>query len=149
MGLRLNKGETMLTNNTDLNTKNICIYYDGLCHLCSREINQYRKMKGSENIAFVDITGSHFDANKAGLDPVKVHQSLHVRDKSGALHIGVDAFVRIWSELPSLKFLVPIAQIKPIYAALNYLYTGFAQLRPLLPRKSCESSPYCEVHTRS
>lgn len=127
------------------NDKSIAIYYDGLCHLCSREINHYKKMKGSENIEFVDITDSLFHADNVGLDPIQIHKSLHVKDRSGAIHTGVNAFICIWSELPALKFLVPMARCKPIHWILEKVYTLFAKVRPLLPRKSCESSPYCET----
>lgn len=129
--------------------KNISIYYDGLCRLCSREINQYKKMRGSENIEFVDITEASFKADELGLDPIQVHKSLHVRDKSGSLHVGVDAFIRIWNELPAFRFLAPIARNRAIHFILRIFYAGFVKVRPLLPRKSCESSPYCEVHTKA
>lgn len=126
-------------------TKNISVYYDGLCHLCSREINHYKKMRGSEFIDFVDITQPSFQAQKCGLDPIKVHQSLHIRDRSGAFQTGVDAFICIWQELPALRFLAPIARTKPVYFVLKIVYSIFAKVRPWLPRKSCETSPYCEA----
>lgn len=130
------------------NDKNISVYFDGLCHLCYREINQYKKMKGSENIEFVDITNPSFNADRLGLDPIQVHKSLHVKDRSGSLHTGVDAFIFIWNEIPKLKILASIAQLSPIHYVLEILYAGFAKVRPLLPRKSCEESPYCETHAK-
>jgi len=125
--------------------KKITVYYDGLCHLCSREINHYKKMKGSDGIQFVDITTSAFDAEKENLDPVQIHKTMHVKDETGALHTGVDAFICIWKHLPSLQFLVPIANFWPTQLLLKIFYFAFAKIRPLLPRKSCESSPYCET----
>lgn len=124
------------------------VYYDGLCHLCSREINHYRGMKGAEAFRFVDITGTGFDAAKEGVDPVLVHKTMHVRDREGLLHTGVDAFIAIWSELPALKFIVPVARLAPVHFMLSLGYAAFARVRPLLPRKSCESSPYCETHVK-
>lgn len=44
------------------------VYYDGLCLLCSREITHYKKMKGSENINFIDITEPSFIARNQDLD---------------------------------------------------------------------------------
>lgn len=122
------------------------VYYDGLCHLCSREINHYRKMRGAENLEMIDITGPGFKAEKEGVDPREVHRSLHVRDREGRLHTGVDAFLCIWQELPAMKpvrSLVALPILRPLF---DGLYSGFARVRPLLPRKACESSPYCEVN---
>lgn len=130
---------------TKAENKKLTIFYDGLCHLCSREINHYKKMRGSENIIFTDITSADFDAQLENLDPFAIHQSLHARDINGNIKTGVDVFIAIWKELPALKFLVPIAQTKPIHYMMTLFYAVFAKIRPLLPRKSCEASPYCEI----
>lgn len=132
----------MMTKASD---KKITVFYDGLCHLCSREINHYKKMRGCENINFTDITSAEFDAKVEKLDPFAIHQTLHARDRDGKVKTGVDVFILIWSELPALKFLVPIAKTKPIYYVMTLFYSVFAKIRPMLPRKSCEDSPYCEV----
>lgn len=135
---------------TDSQPQNkISIYYDGLCHLCSREINHYRKMKGAENINFIDITTSSFDAKKENLDPVQIHKTMHVKDQEGHFHVGVDAFICIWKNLPALRFMVPIAKLAPIRGLLKIIYSGFAKVRPLLPRKSCETSPYCDTKPKA
>lgn len=123
----------------------ITVYYDGLCQLCSREIEHYMTMKGAHNIAFVDITAVGFSAEAEGLDPHKVHQSLHVRDANGKTYIGVEAFIVIWSQLNSLKKLAPLASFGPVKKVLEAGYFLFAKVRPLLPRKKCSDSPYCEV----
>lgn len=124
------------------------VYFDGLCHLCSREIAHYRKLKGAENIHFQDITDSSFDALREGLDPVSVHKSLHARDRSGKIYLGVDAFICIWQELPAFQLVARLVRVAPVYYFLKVLYAGFAKLRPLLPRKSCSDSPYCEIKKR-
>ena len=123
----------------------ISLYYDGLCHLCSREINHYRKMAGSEKIRFVDITALDFRAESENLDPTEIHKVIHVRDRQGQIHKGVDAFICIWSELTALKKFVSMTRFGLVYWALNAAYSIFAHLRPMLPRKSCEASPYCEI----
>lgn len=120
------------------------VYYDGLCHLCSREIEHYKKMSGSHRIRFVDITSSRFDAAAEGLDPQAIHRSLHARDADGRVWTGVDAFLVIWSELDLLRRIVPVASAWPVKRILEAGYVVFAKIRPALPRKSCSDSPYCE-----
>ncbi len=127
----------------------IKVYYDGLCHLCSREIEHYKTMKGAEGILFVDITSSGFDVAAEGLDPHRIHKSLHVRDEKGNISTGVEAFIVIWSQLHRLKKIVPVASFTPIKRTLEAGYFLFAKVRPLLPRKKCADSPYCEVNFSS
>lgn len=83
----------------DKSQTKVTIYYDGLCHLWSAEIAHYKKMRGSENIHFFDITSIDFDAKKEELDPLKVHQTIHAKDQDGNIHLGIDA----------LKFIPPLA----------------------------------------
>ena len=126
----------------------VTVFYDGLCHLCSREINHYRTMKGSENLQFVDITTADFDAADEKLDPYEIHKTIHVRDRHRELHVGVNAFICIWNELPALQFLARLAKKEAVHSVLDVLYAGFAKVRPLLPRKNCDNSPYCEIRPR-
>lgn len=130
------------------NQESLTVFFDGLCHLCSREIDHYRKMKGAEKILFVDITAAEFNANREGLDPKKVHESLHARAADGSTHIGVDAFIQIWLRLDSLLWLAAAARLAPVRWSLGKAYALFAKIRPLLPRKSCASSPYCEIGSK-
>jgi predicted DCC family thiol-disulfide oxidoreductase YuxK len=128
----------------------LTVYYDGLCVLCSSEIDHYRKQVGADQIQFVDICGPSFDAVKEGLDPFEVHRVMHVRRADGSLAIRVQAFIEIWSSLPKYKWAASLAKKRTINQILEIGYTVFAKIRPFLPRRKkaqgCEESPYCEVH---
>ncbi len=132
--------------NTSQKDNILNVYYDGFCMLCSREIEHYKKQKGSDAIMFTDITSQNFDPIKEGVDPVLVHKIMHVKNSRGELRTGVDAFIEIWEHLPKYKKMAKLAKKSPIKKALNFGYQVFAILRPYLPRKSneCETSPYCE-----
>ena len=130
-----------------MNSRTGTIYFDGLCRACSAEINHYRKSPGSEHFIFLDITHPSFNPKTHGLDPQKVHRVMHVRDSSGQLHEGVDAFRTIWQQLPRYRFLVRLSDIKFFRLLMEFGYRLFIRVRPYLPRKSdeCSESPYCEV----
>lgn len=117
--------------------------------MCSREMDHYRKQEGAENIAFVDICSSDFDATKEALDPLQVHKVMHVRRKDGTIATRVDAFIAIWETLPRFKILAKIAKARLIKPGLEVGYSCFAAIRPILPRYSknadCQDSPYCEL----
>lgn len=123
------------------------VYFDGLCHLCSREIEHYKKCAGSDAIGFIDITSDDFDAEQEKLDPQTIHRSLHVRKSNGTVVSGVDAFIEIWTQLPAYGWLAKIIQWKPVRWMADVGYVVFAKVRPWLPRRkrNCEASPYCEI----
>lgn len=125
----------------------LSIYFDGLCQLCSREIEHYRRQKGSEKFNFVDITAADFNPFEEGLDPVKVHQVMHVKNSEGELKTGLEAFITIWDHLPKYQCAARWARKPALRKVLETGYSGFALVRPYLPRKKrdCESSPYCET----
>ena len=121
-------------------TKSLTLYYDGLCPLCSREIEMYRKKDLGDVLSFIDITRNGFSAEKEGLDPLRVKQVFHVRKPDGTLLTGVDAFAEIWRVLPGFKALHWLSQQSISRPLMNLGYQIFAQLRPFLPRKKeCET----------
>ena len=132
--------------NTSQKDKILNVYYDGLCMLCSREIEHYKKQKGSDAFIFTDITSQDFDPSKEGVDPTLVHKIMHVKKSNGELRTGVDAFIEIWEHLPRYRKIAALAKKSPLKKALELGYQFFAVVRPYLPRKNndCETSPYCE-----
>lgn len=127
------------------------LYYDGLCPLCSREINHYRKSAKADLIQFIDITSPDFEAQSEGLDPFKIHQSMHLKKANGEIVTGVDAFQEIWSTLPGYGWMAHLLEYRPVHKVAEWGYSVFAKLRPYLPRTkrqdACADSPYCETRS--
>ncbi|MEI8025924.1 MAG: DUF393 domain-containing protein [Pseudomonadota bacterium] len=127
----------------------ITVYYDGLCKVCSKEISLYRNQLGSDSLKFVDICSQEFDAKAEGLDPVRVHQVMHVRRQDGTLALKVESFIEIWSVLPRFQWLAKAARWAPVNVGLHLGYAGFTMIRPFLPRNTspadCSESPYCDL----
>jgi predicted DCC family thiol-disulfide oxidoreductase YuxK len=111
------------------------VYFDGACYLCSREIEHYRSKDRERLLQFVDISDPAFSAANEGLDPLRVQQTMHVRDASGRLHQGVDAFLQIWRCIPGYRFIPGVARSPGVYQALRAGYFLFAKVRPYLPKK--------------
>ena len=130
------------------------VYFDGLCRLCSREIEHYRRCAGSDQLLFVDICAPGFRPGDHGLDPHEVHKNMHVRRVDGTMAVGVDAFIAIWSALPRYRMLPKFANAFGIRSVLNIGYRIFASVRPFLPRRrvaldDCTASPYCAMPPKS
>ena len=109
--------------------KMITIFYDGKCGLCSREINYYKKIAQVDKFQWLDIA-----TDPAPLKPLKISQAdglrrLHGLDTAGRLHIGVDAFLLIWRELPYWCFLSMIVRLPGIRHLAQLAYNRFADYR--------------------
>ena len=127
------------------------VYYDGLCKVCSFEINHYKKQLGSEHINFVDITQPTFNAGLEGLDPFLVHKYLHAKKPNGEIVSGVETFRLIWQQLPKHKWAYNLSEKIIVRTALNFSYQVFVKLRPYLPRNKdlCKDSPYCDLKLKA
>ena len=83
----------------------ITVFYDGKCGLCSKEVSHYRKIAPAGVFDWQDITESAEDLNKEGISLSEGLKLLHAKDKSGQMHVGVDAFILIWKQLKRWRVL--------------------------------------------
>lgn len=107
----------------------ITVYYDGICSLCSKEISYYKKIANKEKFDWQDITKSSEGLNQHGYSLEQGLKKLHVKDSSGNFHIGVDAFIIIWRNLPYWKLLSHLVSLPIIYQIAKFAYTKFANYR--------------------
>lgn len=124
-------------------TPRLIVYYDGLCPLCSREIDHYRLKAPAGQVSFVDISTPDFFATEHGLDPVAVQKHLHVR-LDGRVATGVDAFFAIWEVIPGFRWLRTFLSLPGVNWLARLFYELFAVVRPLLPKRTCASGA-CSV----
>ena len=118
------------------------IYYDGLCQLCSREIDTFRAFVTDGSLAYVDISLPEFDAAAHGVDPVLVNRHMHVRDEeTGRMLVGVDALLGMWECVPGFRWLAKLARLPVFNWFARIGYAVFAWVRPMLPKKK---RPACD-----
>ena len=120
----------------------LTVYYDGACHLCSREIEHYRKRDTAARLRLVDISAPDFRAAAVGLSQEHVRKVMHVCLPDGKLVTGLDAFIAIWDVLPGLGTLAKLARQPVVNPLLRVGYWAFAAVRPYLPKRKradCES----------
>lgn len=101
----------------------INVYYDGDCPICQMEVRWYKKLQRDGSIEWIDILALTDDQ----LPDAKTRDTLlgkfHVREDDGSWYIGVDAFARIWRNLPYLRhgaFVFQLPVIRQI-AGIGYL----------------------------
>ena len=115
--------------------RDLTVFFDGLCVLCSAEIEHYRRRDRDGRLALVDIAAPGFDAVALGLEPADVQRELHGRLADGTWLRGVDTFVAIWERLPGWSVAARAAKLRPVRALLELGYRGFVRVRPYLPRR--------------
>jgi predicted DCC family thiol-disulfide oxidoreductase YuxK len=107
----------------------ISVFYDDKCSLCSREINFYKRIAPKADLNWLGISSSSKDLKSANIRIVDSLMYLHAKDCKGNFHIGVDAFIIIWSKLPYFKYLNYIISLPGIYQFASYFYGKFAKYR--------------------
>jgi predicted DCC family thiol-disulfide oxidoreductase YuxK len=120
------------------------VYYDGACHLCSREVDMYRKKDPAQKLVLIDISNRDFSAEAEGLDTQDVQINFHVKMPDGRILKGVPAFAAIWNELNIMRPLSTLYSWPGIKQLMDRSYTLFTKIRPLLPRRQCEDGT-CKI----
>ncbi len=108
-------------------------YYDGNCPLCRAEIDMYRKQDTDNRIKLIDVSLTDVGL-PAGLDSIKAMARFHVMSTNGRLVSGAEAFIEVWRQLPSWRWVAKIAAFRWITLMLELAYRIFLHTRPTLVR---------------
>ena len=107
----------------------ITVYFDDQCGLCSKEIAVYKRADKSNSFEWLGLSDQTLDLKSEGLELVAALERLHVKDNTGRVYVGVDAFITIWQHLPRWRLLAQIASVPPIHWLLTVGYAWFAKRR--------------------
>lgn len=113
--------------------RNLTVYFDGSCPLCNAEIGHYRKQRGSETIAFVDVSDAEAPLT-CGIDRAAAMARFHVRESDGQLFSGAEAFTRIWSRLPAWRWAARFSRLPGVTPVMEIGYRAFLPIRPSVSR---------------
>ena len=113
-------------------SEKLTVFYDGACPLCEREIEFYRRRKGAEAIAWVDVSRAADDEVAPGLLKEQALARFHVMKAGGALVSDGRAFAELWAALPAFRLVGRIARTGPLGWILDRVYGVFLRLRPRL-----------------
>ena len=107
----------------------ITVFYDGLCGLCRREIAHYQRIAPKGVFHWQDITADASPITALGIGYADGLKLLHAQDAEGRLHVGVDAFLLIWRQIPRWRILGRIVALPLIRPLADSLYRLFADWR--------------------
>jgi predicted DCC family thiol-disulfide oxidoreductase YuxK len=105
------------------------VFFDGGCPMCRREIAHYRKLRGANQLLWVDIVESNKALANYGLSYSEAMARFHVLDTEGRWQTGAAGFVELWSHLPTYRWLAQTIRMLRLLPVLDAAYTPFARWR--------------------
>ena len=107
----------------------VTVYYDGKCGLCQKEISHYKKIADDGQFIWSDIAHDAAPLSQLDVSQMDALRRLHATDRNGKLHIGVDAFILIWGQLPTWRPLAILVGLPVVRYIAAMLYNRFADYR--------------------
>lgn len=109
----------------------VSVYYDGACPVCSREIATYQRLTPEDAVRWVDASTCDESDLGEGLDRSQALGLFHLRDESGRVLSGLDAFIALWARVPGFGLVARLAALPPFRLLLGFGYRVFLKVRPL------------------
>lgn len=107
----------------------IDVFFDGKCGLCRKEIIYYRNKAKKGIFKWHDIAEDPTPLNKYNIPQSTALRQLHVRDDNGKWHVGIDAFIVIWSRLENWYYLGILIGLPGVKQVADLFYILFARFR--------------------
>jgi predicted DCC family thiol-disulfide oxidoreductase YuxK len=105
------------------------VLFDGNCPLCGREIAHYRRVRGADNVRWLDIASEAAKFPIDGVDRSTAMARFHVRDSHGDWQTGAHGFVELWSHLRGYRHLSRSLRMLHLVNLLDAAYARFARWR--------------------
>lgn len=95
--------------------------YNGDCPVCSKEMCHYEAYSETQslNLGFEDL--NQIDLAEWGVSEDQATRLLHVLH-NGELHVGWDAFLALWSQMPRYRFAARVGGWPVIYQLASWGY---------------------------
>lgn len=102
----------------------VTAYYNGACPVCRAEMTAYRRIAEEKGlaIAFSDAAQDAAPAAALGLTPDRALRRLHAVDAEGKLHVGFDAMLLVWRQVPRTRWMGWLFGLPLVRPVAGWLY---------------------------
>lgn len=107
---------------TKLESNTACVYYDGACALCNREISALKATNG--DLDFVNV----HDAEALPYAKEQMLMHLHAISADGEVLTGLDANIYMWRQCEK-RWLARFMAFAPVYFFAKPIYNLWAKRR--------------------
>ncbi|HEU0306247.1 MAG TPA: DUF393 domain-containing protein [Lysobacter sp.] len=103
------------------------VYYNSACPVCRSGIEAQQGRMEACRIEWIDVHANPEAVAEVGADLEAVRERLYVRDAGGNLHVGADAFSRLWRDTPGQRWLGRLAGLPGLKRIAHAAYDWFAR----------------------
>ena len=112
----------------------LTLFYDGQCPLCVAEIEFLQSRSTKDQLAFVDVTQTGFEAAGHQISCEAAMAQIHGRTADGQVLVGVPVFATAY-RLAKLPFLAWLLSRRWLMHLLQPAYVLFAKHRQAISRR--------------
>jgi len=98
------------------------IYFDSGCPVCARGAAHWQARDWARRTRWVDLMAEPDALLAEGVDFAAAMETLHVRDRSGRLIAGGDAFLEMWDQLPGWRLLSRLIRMARLERPFDRVY---------------------------
>ncbi|MCA9488909.1 MAG: DUF393 domain-containing protein [Myxococcales bacterium] len=107
----------------------VAALFDGRCGVCSRSARWFGERDPMGRIERLDLRDPEAAARFPDLSPDAVRAQMHVVDREGRVHIGLEGVRAALRELPGWAWLASVLGWPGLHAGAGLLYLAFAKNR--------------------
>lgn len=107
------------------------VYYNSACPVCNAGIKDQRNRMeacGVKDIEWIDIHTRPEVVSDLGVPLEEVRERLHVKNSSGRIDVGADAFLNLMSQTPGQSRFAYLLRLPILHQLMRLAYNVFARL---------------------
>ena len=104
------------------------VYFNSACPVCKMGINAQKTKTTECSVSWNDIHTNKQYAHEADPDINVVRKYLHVVDRNGKKHLGIDAFMQLWQYSPSEHWKAKLFALPIVKQSAKMAYFVFANI---------------------
>ena len=111
-----------------MSTNEIRVFYNSACPVCDAGIKRQKQKRAIKQTQWCDIARNELLPHSKLKNIEYSRKYLHVIDQHDHVHIGIDAFILIWSNTPDEHWKSRVASLPVLHSILKVGYSVFANL---------------------
>jgi len=108
--------------------KKISVLYNSACPVCNAGIRREKQRIQTSDVKWRDIHTEPGVLDNTDLEKEFVRKRLHVIDNDGNRHIGIDAFIALWSVSANQVWKARLFSLPVVHEVSVLAYNAFAWL---------------------